>query len=80
MTSHGAILPLAMTESTAEMASRIQQALPHLAQGSLRFFGDWFGARGVRRYMSADSLAKAPLEVIDGEAIEEVRGELVAAS
>ena len=34
----------------------------------------------VRRYMSADSLAKARLEVIDGEAIEEVRGELVAAS
>ena len=34
----------------------------------------------VRRYMSAESLAKARLEVIDGEAIEEVRGELVAAS
>jgi putative transposase len=34
----------------------------------------------VRRYMSADSLAKARLEVIDGEATEEVRGELVAAS
>jgi Transposase, Mutator family len=34
----------------------------------------------VRRCMSAESLAKAGLEVIDGEAIEEVRGELVAAS
>jgi transposase-like protein len=34
----------------------------------------------VRRYMSAESLAKARLEVIDGEAVEEVRGELVAAS
>ncbi len=34
----------------------------------------------VRRYMSAESLAKARLEVIEGEAIEEVRGELVAAS
>jgi putative transposase len=34
----------------------------------------------VRRYMSAESLAKARLEVIDGEVIEEVRGELVAAS
>lgn len=34
----------------------------------------------VRRYMSADSLFKARLEVIDGQAIEEVRGELVAAS
>jgi transposase-like protein len=34
----------------------------------------------VHRYMSADSLVKARLEVIDGEAIEEVRGELVAAS
>jgi len=34
----------------------------------------------VRRYMSAESLAKARLEVIDGEATEEVRGELVAAS
>jgi hypothetical protein len=34
----------------------------------------------VRRYMSPDSLAKARLEVIDGEAVEEVRGELVAAS
>jgi transposase-like protein len=33
----------------------------------------------VRRYMSAESLAKARLEVIDGEAVEEVRGELVAA-
>jgi len=33
----------------------------------------------VRRYMSTESLAKARLEVIDGEA-EEVRGELVAAS
>ena len=33
----------------------------------------------VRRYMSAESLAKARLDVIDGEA-EEVRGELVAAS
>jgi transposase-like protein len=32
----------------------------------------------VRRYMSTESLAKARLEVIDGEA-EEVRGELVAA-
>jgi hypothetical protein len=34
----------------------------------------------VRRYMSAESLAKARLEVIDGEAVKEVRGELVAAS
>ena len=34
----------------------------------------------VRRYMSPESLAKARLEVIDGEASEEVRGELVAAS
>jgi putative transposase len=34
----------------------------------------------VRRYMSAESLAKARLEVVDGEAVEEVRGELVAAS
>lgn len=34
----------------------------------------------VRRYMSAESLAKARLEVIDSEATEEVRGELVAAS
>ena len=34
----------------------------------------------VRRYMSPESLAKARLEVIDGEAVEEVRGELVAAS
>jgi transposase-like protein len=33
----------------------------------------------VRRYMSAESLAKARLEVIDGEG-EEVKGELVAAS
>jgi len=33
----------------------------------------------VRRYMSAESLAKARLEVIDGEAVEEVKGELVAA-
>ena len=33
----------------------------------------------VRRYMSAESLAKARLEVIDGESVEEVRGELVAA-
>ena len=33
-----------------------------------------------RRYMSAESLARARLEVIEGEAIEEVRGELVAAS
>jgi transposase-like protein len=34
----------------------------------------------VRRYMSAESLAKARLEVIEGDAVEEVRGELVAAS
>jgi putative transposase len=34
----------------------------------------------VRRYMSAESLAKARLDLIDGEATEEVRGELVAAS
>jgi transposase-like protein len=34
----------------------------------------------VRRYMSPESLAKARLEVIEGEAAEEVRGELVAAS
>jgi hypothetical protein len=33
----------------------------------------------VRRYMSAESLAKARLEVIEGEAVEEVKGELVAA-
>ena len=33
----------------------------------------------VRRYMSAESLAKARLEVIDGEG-EEVKGELIAAS
>ena len=34
----------------------------------------------VRRYMSPESLAKARLEVIDGEALEDVSGELVAAS
>jgi transposase-like protein len=34
----------------------------------------------VRRHMSAESLAKARLEVIDGEVVEEVKGELVAAS
>jgi transposase-like protein len=34
----------------------------------------------VRRYMSAETLAKARLEVIDGELEEEVKGELVAAS
>jgi len=34
----------------------------------------------VRRYMSAESLAKARLEVIDGEVTEEVKAELVAAS
>ena len=34
----------------------------------------------VRRYMSTESLAKARLEVIDGEAVEEVKEELVAAS
>ncbi len=34
----------------------------------------------VRRYMSAESLAKARLEVIEGELAEEVRDELVAAS
>jgi transposase-like protein len=34
----------------------------------------------VRRYMSPASLAKARLEVIEGEAVEEVKGELVAAS
>jgi len=33
----------------------------------------------VRRYMSAESLAKARLEVIEGQG-EEVRSELVAAS
>jgi hypothetical protein len=33
----------------------------------------------VRRYIGTESLAKARLEVIDGEA-EEVRGELVAPS
>jgi hypothetical protein len=31
----------------------------------------------VRRYMSPESLAKARLEVIEGEAVGEVRGELV---
>jgi transposase-like protein len=34
----------------------------------------------VRRYMGTETLAKARLEMIDGEAIEEVKGELVAAS
>jgi putative transposase len=34
----------------------------------------------VRRYMSTESLAKARLEVIEGQAAEEVKGELVAAS
>jgi hypothetical protein len=34
----------------------------------------------VRRYMSPESLSKARLEVIEGEAVEEVRSELVAAS
>jgi transposase-like protein len=34
----------------------------------------------VRRCMSAESLAKPRLEVIEGEAVEEVRAELVAAS
>jgi transposase-like protein len=34
----------------------------------------------VRRYMSSESLAKARLEVIEGDVTEEVRGELVAAS
>jgi hypothetical protein len=32
-----------------------------------------------RRYRSAEPLAKARLELIDGEAVEELRGELVAA-
>jgi putative transposase len=34
----------------------------------------------VRRYMSVESLAKARLQVIEGEPLEEVTGELVAAS
>jgi transposase-like protein len=34
----------------------------------------------VRRYMSSESLAKARLEVIEGDVTEEVKGELVAAS
>jgi hypothetical protein len=34
----------------------------------------------VRRYMSAESLAKARLDVIEGEAGEGAQGELVAAS
>ena len=34
----------------------------------------------VRRYMSAESLAKARLEMIEGKDAEEVKGELVAAS
>jgi hypothetical protein len=34
----------------------------------------------VRRSMSSESLAKARLEVIEGDVTEEVRGELVAAS
>ena len=33
-----------------------------------------------RRYMSAESPAKARLDVIEGEVLEEIRGELVAAS
>ncbi len=33
----------------------------------------------VRRYTSPESLAKARLEVIEGDAVEQVRGELVAA-
>ena len=33
-----------------------------------------------RRYMSAESLARARLDVIEGELLKEVRGELVAAS
>lgn len=33
-----------------------------------------------RPYMSAESLAKARLDVIEGEMVEEVRGELAAAS
>lgn len=33
-----------------------------------------------RRYMSAESLARARLDVIEGEVLEEPRGELVAAS
>ena len=39
-----------------------------------------FCAPQVRRYMSAESLAKARLGVIDGEVTEEVKAELVAAS
>jgi transposase-like protein len=38
---------------------------------------EWAVGRG---YMSAESLAKARLDVIEGEVLEEVRGELVAAS
>jgi hypothetical protein len=34
----------------------------------------------TRGHMSADSLAKARIEVLDGEAVEQERGELVAAS
>jgi hypothetical protein len=39
--------------------------------------GEWIVGRA---YMSAKSLQKATLEVIESEAVEEVRGELVAAS
>jgi hypothetical protein len=34
----------------------------------------------VRRYMSPESLPKASLKVIEGDAVEEISGELVAAS
>jgi hypothetical protein len=35
---------------------------------------------GERRYTSAESLAKPRIDVIEGEVLEEVRVELVAAS
>lgn len=34
----------------------------------------------VRRDMSVESLSKARLDLLDGEAVKEVKGELVAAS
>jgi hypothetical protein len=85
--SHKDTLAVAVVDDQGRELDRTEIEIS--SRGHLTLIG-WLGRHELtrvgiegavaRRYMSPELLAKVRLEVIDGEAVEEVRSELVTAS